>query len=67
MTQHRVWTFIKLWGFVLPTRSQDPAAKLLSEELDVMTIYGQHVRARVADQTDLLYFVRNATPLRIDP
>jgi erythromycin esterase-like protein len=51
-------------AFVLPTRSTDPRARLLSTELEVVSMYGSRIRVTIADQADVICFVRDVSPLR---
>jgi erythromycin esterase-like protein len=50
-------------AFVLPTASDDPRARLLTAEIDLMSMYGHRLRARIAEQVDALVFVREVSPL----
>ncbi len=50
-------------AFVLPTRSSDPRARLLSTEQQIVGIYGIPFRAAIADQADAVFFVREVTPV----
>lgn len=51
-------------AFALPTRSSDPGARLLAEEIDWMSMNGARFRCVVRDQADVLFFVREVSPLR---
>ncbi len=51
-------------AFVIPTRSDDPRAELLSEESEIAMMYGGRIRAVPSEQADAICFVRDVTPLR---
>lgn len=52
-------------AFILPTRSSDPRSALLSVENEIVSTYNQVLRARLAEQCDAVFFVREVTPLTL--
>ncbi len=50
--------------FLLPTTSANPRARLLSREVDISWMHSGVFRTAVAQQADVLFFVRDVTPLR---
>jgi erythromycin esterase-like protein len=52
--------------FALPTRSPDKRAKVLSEKADVVMLFSQASRLAVAEQADVVFFVRGVSPLTVD-
>jgi hypothetical protein len=50
-------------AFVLPTHSGDPRSDLMSGETEIVSMYNQALRARLADQCDAVFFVREVSPL----
>ncbi|MBI5287358.1 MAG: erythromycin esterase family protein [Chloroflexi bacterium] len=51
-------------AFALPTRSQDKRANALSSTGDIVMLYNQASRLALADQADVVFFVREVSPLR---
>ena len=49
--------------FILPTHSSDPRSQLMSGEAEIVSMYNQVLRARLVDQCDAVFFVREVSPL----
>jgi len=49
--------------FILPTRGSDPRSRLMSSESEIVSLYNQVLRARLATQCDAVFFVREVSPL----
>ena len=52
-------------SYVVPTTSDDPRARLLTEEIDVMHMYNQAFRTNVPAQADAIFFTPEVSPLRL--
>jgi erythromycin esterase-like protein len=51
-------------SFVLPTRSDDPAAARLKEKARLYHLYNGHAELRIAEQADAICFIDAVSPLR---
>jgi erythromycin esterase-like protein len=51
--------------FILPTHSSDPRSDLMSGETEIVSTYNQVLRARLANQCDAVFFVREVSPLAL--
>jgi len=49
--------------FILPTHSSDPRSDLMSGETEIVSMYNQVLRARLVNQCDAVFFVREVSPL----
>jgi erythromycin esterase-like protein len=49
--------------FILPTHSSDPRSELMSGETEIVSMYNQVLRARLVNQCDAVFFVREVSPL----
>jgi len=49
--------------FILPTHSSDPRSQLMSGEAEIVSMYNQVLRARLVNQCDAVFFVREVSPL----
>jgi len=52
--------------FALPARADDARAAVLAKEGDVLMLYNQVARLEPAAQADIVFFVREVTPLSAD-
>jgi len=50
-------------AFILPTHSSDPRSRLMSSESEIVSLYNQVLRTRLATQCDAVFFVREVSPL----
>jgi len=50
-------------AFILPMHSSDPRSDLMSGETEIVSTYNQVLRARLANQCDAVFFVREVSPL----
>lgn len=50
--------------YLLPTRTNDPHARLLSREMEIVGLYNLPFRASIARQADAIFFRREVSPLR---
>jgi len=49
--------------FILPTHSSDPRSDLMSGETEIVSMYNQVLRARLVNQCDAVFFIREVSPL----
>jgi len=52
--------------FILPTHSNDARSRFMSRESEIASMYNQVLRARLADQCDAVFFVREVSPLALE-
>ena len=49
--------------FALPVAQREHATRWLDDPVDVISLYGNRLQLRVREQVDVLFFVREVTPL----